>query len=173
MFWDKLTTLCNENHISPNKLCKTLGFSNATATKWKRGSIPRDTALKSIADYFNVSVDYLLDREPTDTFQTSVFWGKFTELCIKNNVSPNAVGNVIGVSSSSITGWRNGAQPRNVVLVKICDYFKLPYDYFDSNDNTNSQTIEPDNSIPETIELPLNISSDDWQLIKFILSKYK
>lgn len=62
MFWDKIIELCNDNGISPSKLCETLNFSNATATKWKNGATPHDSTLKKIADYFNVSIDYLAGR---------------------------------------------------------------------------------------------------------------
>lgn len=39
-------------------VCSELGLSTAIATKWKNGSIPRDTTLLKIADYFGVSVEY-------------------------------------------------------------------------------------------------------------------
>lgn len=63
MFWKKLIVLCAEKNISPNKMCADLGYSTAIATKWKNGSVPRDKTLKQIADYFNVSVDFLLGNE--------------------------------------------------------------------------------------------------------------
>lgn len=62
MFWNNFVTLCNGKGISPNCACAELGFSTAIATKWKNGAVPRDTTLKKIADYFNVSVDYLLGK---------------------------------------------------------------------------------------------------------------
>ncbi len=60
MFWDKFVTLCSAKGISPNGVCADLGLSTATATKWKKGAVPRDTTLKKIADYFGVSAPYLL-----------------------------------------------------------------------------------------------------------------
>lgn len=62
MFWNNILDLCAERGISPNALCSAIGLSNATATHWKKGSIPHGTTLKKIADYFNVSPDYLLGR---------------------------------------------------------------------------------------------------------------
>lgn len=62
MFWNTFVELCSKNKVSPNAVCKELGFSNATATKWKNGSEPRDTTCNKIADYFGVSVDYLLGK---------------------------------------------------------------------------------------------------------------
>ena len=63
MFFKNLIVLCNKNHTTPNAVCLALGLSPAAATKWRSGAIPRETTLLKIADYFNVSVDYLLGKE--------------------------------------------------------------------------------------------------------------
>lgn len=63
MFWQNFILLCSKNDQSPNGVCAELGLSSAIATRWKNGSIPRDTTLKKIADYFGVSVDDLLKDE--------------------------------------------------------------------------------------------------------------
>lgn len=60
MFWNNFVTLCNKESKTPNAVCAELGFSVATATKWKKGAVPRDTTLQKLAAYFNVTVDYLL-----------------------------------------------------------------------------------------------------------------
>lgn len=67
MFWNNFVNLCNNKGKSPNRVCADLGYSTAIATKWKNGAVPRDTTLKKIADYFDVTVDYLLGKtsEPT------------------------------------------------------------------------------------------------------------
>ena len=59
MFWDRFVLQCNKINKSPNGVCADLGLSVATATRWKQGSIPRDTTMKKIADYFGTSVSYL------------------------------------------------------------------------------------------------------------------
>lgn len=59
MFWNRFVELCNQKNKSPNGVCADLGFSVATATKWKQGAIPRDTTLKKIADYFGTTASYL------------------------------------------------------------------------------------------------------------------
>lgn len=48
MFWDNFVSLCNIHKVSPNGVAKQLGFSTGTVTWWKKGRIPRDTALKKI-----------------------------------------------------------------------------------------------------------------------------
>ncbi|MBP3667413.1 MAG: helix-turn-helix transcriptional regulator [Clostridia bacterium] len=66
MFWETFVSLCTVKGISPNGACAELGLSNATATKWKNGATPRNNTLKKVADYFGVSVDYLLGNVPLD-----------------------------------------------------------------------------------------------------------
>lgn len=63
MFWEQFVTLCNQKNISPTAACAELGYSNAISTKWRKGAIPRDATLHKIADYFGVTVDYLLGNE--------------------------------------------------------------------------------------------------------------
>ena len=64
---DKIFKLMEEKNISANALSKELGFkNNVVFTQWKnRQSKPSADALAKLADYFDVSVDYLLGR--TDT----------------------------------------------------------------------------------------------------------
>lgn len=65
MFWKNLCKLCNENQTTPNTVCKALGLSSATATHWRQGSVPRDTTLRLIADYFGITPEDLL-RDPAE-----------------------------------------------------------------------------------------------------------
>lgn len=70
MFWDRFYNLCKKVDKSPNAVVKELGMSTATATNWKTsGRTPNGDTLRLVADYFNVSADYLLGRtdEPTNS----------------------------------------------------------------------------------------------------------
>ena len=64
--------LCNQKGKSPNGVCSELGFSANTATKWKQGAVPRDTTLKKIAEYFEVTVDFLLGNEAKEKGTTQM-----------------------------------------------------------------------------------------------------
>lgn len=63
MFWKNFAELCEERKVSPNAVCDELGLSNATATKWKQGAMPRMATLELVADYFGVPVDRLFSSE--------------------------------------------------------------------------------------------------------------
>lgn len=60
MFWDKYVSLCVKQGLSPNAVAKELGITSGSVTSWKKGAAPRASTLKKIADYFGVSVSYLL-----------------------------------------------------------------------------------------------------------------
>ena len=62
-FWDNYVNLCNANGKTPNGAAKEIGISSGSITAWKEGRIPRPQNQKQIADYFGVTVDYLLTGE--------------------------------------------------------------------------------------------------------------
>lgn len=57
-FYEKYESLCIEKGVSPSGAAKAVGLSNAAASGWADGSIPRQTTIRKIAAYFGVSVDY-------------------------------------------------------------------------------------------------------------------
>ena len=60
MFYDQIEKLCHEYKISPSALGLKMGLSAQAASRWKLGSFPKVETLMQIADFFGVSVDYLL-----------------------------------------------------------------------------------------------------------------
>lgn len=47
--------------VTPYKVSKETGVSQSTLSDWKKGKItPKSDTMKKIADYFGVSVDYLM-----------------------------------------------------------------------------------------------------------------
>ncbi|MBY4975939.1 helix-turn-helix transcriptional regulator [Streptococcus suis] len=59
--FEKIKELCKKQGISLNQLEDKLGFSQNYIYSMKKGN-PKVENLQKIADYFNVSTDYLLGR---------------------------------------------------------------------------------------------------------------
>ena len=57
-----LNRLENQKKISQGNLEKELGFSNGSISKWKN-STPTPERLQKLAEYFGVSVDWLMAGE--------------------------------------------------------------------------------------------------------------
>lgn len=63
---EKISKLFDESGKSARSILLELNFSPTALSEWKRGKAkPTAAALTKIADYFNVSVDYLLGRAET------------------------------------------------------------------------------------------------------------
>ena len=67
--YERIETLRKEHGISQGKLEKELGFSNGSISKWKN-SMPNPERLKRLADFFNVSVEYLITGEEKESGET-------------------------------------------------------------------------------------------------------
>ena len=58
--------LCEKNGVTPYKVGKETKIATSTLSDWKNGkSTPKQDKLKLIADYFDVSVDYLMTGKET------------------------------------------------------------------------------------------------------------
>lgn len=62
MLFENIKALCKSRDITVAQLERTIHVGNGTLQKWKRVS-PRADKLQKVASYFDVSVDYLLDRK--------------------------------------------------------------------------------------------------------------
>jgi transcriptional regulator with XRE-family HTH domain len=83
----KLFELLNATQKGQGKLEKEIGIPNGSISQWSKGSFkPSMSALIKIADYFNVSIDYLVGREKPATIMSQMpseitdMWKKLDEM---------------------------------------------------------------------------------------------
>lgn len=83
--YENIYALCKERGITPGGLCGELGFRRSVLSDLKNGrkkSLDTTTLMK-IAEYFNVSVDYLLtgeekEKTPTPEGEREITFDDFT-----------------------------------------------------------------------------------------------
>lgn len=64
MFYDVYQNLCKEKGKSATGVAIELNIARSTVANWKKtGTTPQAEILQKLADYFGVSVDYLLNEE--------------------------------------------------------------------------------------------------------------
>ncbi len=75
MFYEQLKQLCDNNKISVTYFVENiLMMSRGNVTRWKNGGTPTIELLQKIADYFEVTTDYLLGKTSEfDDFQFALF----------------------------------------------------------------------------------------------------
>ncbi|WP_088815674.1 MULTISPECIES: helix-turn-helix domain-containing protein [Listeria] len=59
--FERIKQLCEQQKISISELERKLNFGNGIIRKWEKAA-PNSDKLQKVADYFNVSTDYLLLR---------------------------------------------------------------------------------------------------------------
>lgn len=96
---DKIKELCKEKGITINKLEQLSGISQKSIGKWEKNE-PSIDKVQKLADYFNVSTDYLLGR--TD--------------------NPSPVGEL---SAAQVSGGKDYSDLPEEALEKLKDYEKL------------------------------------------------
>lgn len=62
VFYERITELCKETGDKLTTLLQKLGMSAGNIARWKNGTVPYGETLTKLADYFNVSTDYLLGK---------------------------------------------------------------------------------------------------------------
>lgn len=62
VLYHRIKWLCSQKGVPISKLESDLGFGNSSIKKWERVSSPSVNKVIAIANYFGVSVDYLLGR---------------------------------------------------------------------------------------------------------------
>ena len=68
-----------------------------------------------------------------------MFWQRFYDLCFDAGTKPNPVGKKVGISSATITQWKQGAVPAGDNLSKIADELDCSVDYLlDRTENPQS-----------------------------------
>lgn len=65
--YDRFSQLMKRKGVTAYQIAKTTGISQTTFSDWKNGrSVPKADKMQKIADFFEVSVEYLLSGEESE-----------------------------------------------------------------------------------------------------------
>ena len=57
------------------------------------------------------------------------FWERFYELCLEHETKPNPVAAQLGISTATVTRWKNGSYPNAKYLERLSAHFDVSTDY--------------------------------------------
>lgn len=80
-----------------------------------------------------------------------MFWENFSNLCRIRGIKPNPCAAAIGVSSATVTKWKNGTIPNGETLIKLAEYLDCSVDYLLGRSESQSADITkaPDSEMSE------------------------
>ena len=98
------------------------------------GIIPKPVVLIRIADYFNVSIEYLLGRTDNSYFvkaeTASAFLDRYQALKLEKNLTDYAIAQKLHITTSYTTNWKNKKyMPSIINLIELSEIFKVSIDY--------------------------------------------
>lgn len=65
VMYERFKKFCEKKGVKPSNALKDLGISNSNAANWKsRNGLPNGQTVIKIADYFGITADEVLGREP-------------------------------------------------------------------------------------------------------------
>ena len=133
-FQKRLMELVDESDLSRSELKERIQVSSSFNNALNYGIIPTPKTLIRIADYFEVSLSYLLGYDKDNNFIPSTsnksFNERFTELCEEKGVTHYRVGADCGFDKSLISRWLSkGYLPSLEIAEIISGYFKVTLDY--------------------------------------------
>ena len=148
---ERFFNLLDERNITQKEFSQKTGIPTQTVSGWKkRKTDPPASLISSIADFFNVSCDYILtgsdrccsnssdwilfdDSESSpicsNSQETSLYERIFT-CSTQLGITGNKLGELLGLKKSPLTDWKNGkSKPTLDQLEKMCDIFATSADY--------------------------------------------
>lgn len=136
-FQERLIDLSSDIEVkSKEKKAEIIGINRTTfCNAYNYGIIPKTPSVIQIADYFNVSVDYLVAVSDYEYFEKSQqpksFLERLEELRIENGIKTRyELAQKLLIHRNNIAQWHKiNCLPLIDDLIIIADYFKVSIDY--------------------------------------------
>ncbi|HFD2043956.1 TPA: helix-turn-helix domain-containing protein [Clostridium perfringens] len=137
----KLKELRNEKELSQKELANILQVAPSTISMWEQDKRePDGDMIMKIANYFDVSTDYILGRNNnTNSYKYTKELGKrLKSLRESKNLLSKDLAKIMNVEPPTITNWEKGNRfPKEDILIKLADYFDVSLDYLFGRDFSN------------------------------------
>lgn len=129
--------LLAKTHKTNYGVAKDTGVSQSVLSQWKNEkTVPSIGTLRKIANYFGVTVDYLIGDEGETpavvrTEISSEQYEKYVRLRDIQGVTDAQVADATGIGRSTFSDWKSGrCAPKAGKLLRIADYFDVSIEYF-------------------------------------------
>lgn len=134
-FQNRLTDLIFDSGHKKSELAKIIGLGNDILIRATNvGMIPSTSSLIKIADYFDVSMEFLIGLTDEEIFTKSVdqtgFQERIKELKENQNITEFEIAKKLGFQRSLFTKWKTKNYiPSLEITVMLAQFFKVSMDY--------------------------------------------
>ena len=135
IFQKRFNDIINETDYNRAELSKIIPISQSSLSNaLSYGIIPSVKTLIRVADFFDISINFLLGKTDEEDFIKSstktTFHQRFESLCAEKEVTHYKVASDCLFDKSSISKWfSKNFIPELEILELLCDYFNVSLDY--------------------------------------------
>lgn len=148
-FSNRLNELMVMENLSRRALSSKTGLQRKSILNWLSGkNYPRYDALINLADYFMISIDYLLclssanygefkKSEKLNESTASTFIERLNTYMTANNMTKYRLAKNLGLGQTTVERWfKYGSMPETEVIIRIAGLMKESVDYLLGRDRT-------------------------------------
>lgn len=101
-----------------------------------------------------------------------MFWDNYSRLCAEAGKSVSAVAREAGVSTGAVANWKNGATPRNSILVKIAEVLDVSTEEL-LTDKKEQKTAPSREEFGELIKACMGLTDDEIKEVRHYMEYLK
>ena len=124
----KIKALAKNMGISIKKMLDDLNLGKNFMVQLSNNVVPGIDKVTLIANYFNVTVDYLLGNE-CDGIDTDLFWNRFLSLCNERKMTLSEMSVILQTPETEFSLWEKGSLPNETIRKKIARHFDVNPEY--------------------------------------------
>lgn len=129
-FAERLKQLRGGQNLSQDALGKAMGISRYAVYTYENGkAFPTVEGLLSLAEYFDVSTDYLLGRTEVQEGGSFMFSERIRLLREERHLTQADVARAVGLSTRGYQDLELGSTPRGDTLLAIGNFYQVSLDW--------------------------------------------
>ena len=90
LFFDNFDRYCKKFGKTNSEVTKAIGLDPSSCTGWRNGSVPRNSTLKKLADYFGITVEELMGTKKEPAGMDGLKWEWADVEAAYKNATPEA-----------------------------------------------------------------------------------
>ena len=139
MNFNKISDIRQNNELTQHQLAQIIGGNRVSISNWENArEIPNITKANSIADHFNVSLDYLFNLSKEKNYPDNkkctidkyVVGNRLKYLRNEKNLTLQKLANILNTTQSTISAYETG---KTLLLtafaLEICKKYKISMDW--------------------------------------------
>ena len=134
-FIESINTYIINNDLTITEFARKIKLSERCVARWLDGTnIPSTANIIKVADYLNVSIDYLFEITDNPTLQATQYSATIADrlrlLRASKPISKHKLAKIINVEPTTISKWENGTRtPKPDIIYILADFFSCSMDY--------------------------------------------